>query len=110
MEPAHRAYPELHEKLQLPLEQLGVALLGALQALPHPPQWLVLVDVLTHEEPHLVYPELQVKPQLPLVHFAVALAGALQTLPQPPQWLTSVEVLTQAPLHSVPLHVDMQLP
>jgi hypothetical protein len=79
----------LHEHLHVPLWQVWLA--G--HTVPHAPQLLLSVWVLTHAEPQWV---------LPLVHEHAPLLqvrGLEHTVVHEPQWLLSVCSLTHAPLH-----------
>lgn len=68
---------------------------GALQELPQPPQWLVLLLVSTHELPHIVplQEDLHTPPS--------QVCPPAQAEPQPPQCDGFVCVLTQAVPHFV---------
>lgn len=99
--PSQLPKPELHEMLQLPVVHDGVPLF-VLQAAPHDPQWLVLLDRLVSQPfttlpSQFPKPELQVMPQDPATQLAVPLA-VLQAAPQAPQWLVLVLMLTSQPL------------
>lgn len=69
------------------------------QAIPQPPQWLMLVMVFT--QPARTVEQSVVGGAQVGVHTAFAQRVPLgQTLPQPPQWLLSVSGLMQALLHA----------
>jgi hypothetical protein len=80
----------------LPFEQVGVALGGALQALPHAPQCCTFVESATHAPLQFTSGLLQLRTQVP----PEQTAEPLQALPHAPQCAGSLWVLTHCPLHS----------
>ena len=83
--------------VHVPLEQT----LPEPQALPHAPQWLLSVCLLTHAPPQAERPALQPGVQLPATPTMLPPTGAGgQALPQSPQLFGSLLVLTHAPLHA----------
>jgi hypothetical protein len=102
------ANPALHVLMeQSPLTQAGVSFTTA-QVVPHDPQLVMLVLVLTHEPPQFVVPEPQAKVQAP----DEQTCPEAQILAQPPQLFESLCVLTQMPLQAAwPLpQLRLQLP
>lgn len=79
------------------------------QALPHPPQWLTLVEVST-SQPSTAF-RLQspkgamqaLTPQTPLWHSALPIAGGGQTKEHEPQWLVFVFRFVSQPSEKRPL-------
>jgi hypothetical protein len=103
----------LHAKVQALPTHAGVAFPTLVEhALPHVPQFVVLVVVSTHDPLQRV----GVPPGQPETHVELAQAGVLlsaaHTLPHPEQLLLSVVVSTQMPLQRVnpPLQVKLQPP
>jgi hypothetical protein len=105
--PLESEYPLLQVKPHEPPVHVAVAFDGALHAMPHPPQWLVLDVVFTHVPLQLVgvadaqhtpldptFPELQHTP-------FVQLRPPVHRVPQAPQLLLSASVSTHEPLHDV---------
>lgn len=76
-------------KPQVPLEQVGVALVGAVQAFAQAPQFSTSLWVLTHCPLQGVCPLPQEVVQIPLEHTC----PVAQALPQPPQLAGLVWVL-----------------
>jgi hypothetical protein len=78
-------------------EQIGLALAGAGQTLPHMPQFEVLVARSTHEPLQLVVPPVHVSLHVPSVHTC----EAVQAVGQVPQCALSDLRSTQDPLQLV---------
>ena len=94
-------YPLLQVNPQALPVQVGDALAGVGQTLPHAPQLLTSVTRLRHAAPQLVRPDGQVGTQAPAEQVTEPPVGAVHTVPQVPQLLTSVARVRQAPAQLV---------
>jgi hypothetical protein len=93
--PSHLAKPLLQVKLHAPPLQVGAPFSTPEQAVPHPPQLVGSVLVITHCVPHCAVPEAQLLAHCPLPHTS----PALQALPQPPQFAASLRTSTHLSPH-----------
>jgi hypothetical protein len=103
--PSQLPYPALQLMPHTPPVQLGVPLL-LLQVVPHPPQFVTLVFLLTSQPlstlpSQLANPAAQVMPHTPPEHDAVPLV-LLHTFGQLPQWFTSLANVTSQPFEALP--------
>jgi hypothetical protein len=94
---AHSMYGDTHAESHTPSTQVGVALGGGIQTIPHMPQFAVLVSVSTQEPLQSSVVPLQVEPQVPPAHTSVP----LQALAQSPQCAPSDARSTHLPLQFV---------
>ena len=90
----------MQTKSHCPSLQIGLPLGTPWQVLPQLPQWVTLLERLTHSPPHLAEPVGQPVSHPPPVQTGKSgPGGSSQTFPQEPQFCVSLLVSTQAPLH-----------